>query len=110
MTSAETRPSFLIVSDKAVDAVRRLTKEPNTAQDASDAATKCLAQVPSGGVFTPSPTASSTPTGTNTGASSESASASGAASGQHSLTFIRSPWCALLSTVSLMVGAGFIIM
>lgn len=57
---------------------------PNTTKDASDAANSCLAQQPSGGVFTPSPssagpsaTGSNRPSGASSGA--QSSGATGAA-------------------------------
>ncbi|ORY25518.1 putative 1,3-beta-glucanosyltransferase [Naematelia encephala] len=55
-------------------------QRPNTGQDASTAASQCLAQIPSGGVFTPTPSATGSQTAPQTGSSSQSASASASAS------------------------------
>jgi len=82
-----------------------LTPGPNTAQDASAAASSCLAQVPSGGVFTPSPSSagpSATQTG-GSGASSAPASTSNAAGA--SMGGISSSWVGG-SVMALAVGMG----
>jgi hypothetical protein len=53
---------------------RSILAAPNTAEDASNAANQCLAQDPTGGVFTPSGTASSINTASATRSSSGTAS------------------------------------
>nr|ADE10078.1 glyco hydro 72 [Tremella fuciformis] len=77
------------------------TNKPNTAQDASAAASSCLAQEPSGGVFTPS--ASSAQTASSTGSSGSASASSSSKSG--SATSVGVNGLAVgLSLVGVLVG------
>ena len=65
-----------------MDQAKTRLVEPNTAQDASSAASSCLAQMPSGGVFTPSPTSGApSATGSSGGGGGSSAAAAASSSG-----------------------------
>lgn len=91
-----------------------VAQPPNTAQDASTAASSCLAQEPAGGVFTPSASASSSATSstasTATSSKASSASSSKVTSGS-ALTISRSTTFALAATcgsglIALVVGGA----
>lgn len=77
---------------------------PNTAQDASDAASQCLAQAPSGGVFTVT-AAGGTETQTATGTGSQIGSATRTAS-QTGSTAAATSTGAAMSDMKVAVGAG----
>ncbi|EIW66984.1 1,3-beta-glucanosyltransferase [Tremella mesenterica] len=79
---------------------------PNTAQDASTAAQSCLAQQPSGGVYTIS-ASSSVPTGSTTASGSGSSSTPSSSSGSSSSSAIRSSgtgWTVLFGLTGVLLG------
>ncbi|WVQ81620.1 hypothetical protein IAT38_003744 [Cryptococcus sp. DSM 104549] len=97
---------------------------PNTAQDASSAASSCLAAEASGGVFTPtaaggaSSTASSTSTGTAASSASSGASTSGtsgaaqpASAAGRGMVFVGAQGLGLLvGAVGVMLGGGMVLL
>lgn len=87
-----------------------VAQPPNTAQDASTAASSCLAQQPAGGVFTPQASSTGTATSSRSSATSSSAtsgsssSTSTKATSSGTLTVSRSDMFALFATF----GSGMI--
>ncbi|WWC91420.1 uncharacterized protein L201_006366 [Kwoniella dendrophila CBS 6074] len=92
---------------------------PNTAQDASSAASQCLSSEPSGGVFTPSAVAggssssktSASPSGSKTSGSSASGSSnSSSASSGEPRTISSAAWFGVIGLVGAIVGGGLAVL
>lgn len=97
--------------------IAMILSEPNTAQDASTAASSCLASQPSGGVYTPTPTTSvAASTSASSGASasgtnrSGSNSSSSAGEARYGIAFLARGWIGgVVGVVGVFIGGAVLL-
>ncbi|WWC73310.1 uncharacterized protein I206_107277 [Kwoniella pini CBS 10737] len=88
---------------------------PNTAQDASSAASQCLSAEPSGGTFTPSAVSSSgasqtTSSGTRTNSASASASSGASSSGLRAIIEVKGSTLGGVAVLGAILGGGLMVL